>query len=151
MVEIKNDQHAVAITMGPLKKAAQHLLGIVNYADFDLGLLFTTPAKMQEFNREFRKKDVPTDILSFMYYPDLQPGERIDAQNEDERYLGDIIMCPEKIKETLSLWPEKSVNERIIRLLVHGMCHLLGYTHDTDENAAIMEKQEDYLMHELNK
>lgn len=150
MVEIKNDQHSVSVTIGRVKEAAQHLLGILDYADFDLGIVLTTPAKMKEFNKKFRKKDAPTDILSFMYYQDLKPGQRIDPTSNEEKYLGDIIMCPGQIKKTLDAWPERTVDDRIERLLVHGVCHLLGYIHDTQENAAIMEGHEQYLLNKLH-
>jgi len=41
--------------------------------------------------------------------------------------------------------------ERMRVLLVHGICHLLGYKHETDEEHKIMEAQEDYLLEKLKK
>jgi len=146
MIAVTNDQHEIPVTIGRLKDTAAYLLGLVNYPDFDLGLFLTTPAKMNEFNKKFRGKDTPTDILSFLYYQDIQPGEHITPTSEEEKYLGDIILCPEYIQQHLDEWPEQTVNDRIERLLVHGVCHLLGYTHDTQENAAVMEGQEHYLL-----
>ena len=149
MVDIKNDQQAIAINTSELKKKTLHLLRVIEYSDYGLGIMLTTPAKMHAFNKKFRGIDKPTDILSFMYYQDLKPNERIRPESEEDKYLGDIIMCPEYIAEHLDAWPEKSVGLRIERLLVHGICHLLGYTHETDSNAKTMLDQETYLLSKL--
>jgi rRNA maturation RNase YbeY len=154
MVEITNDQHTVNVHIGNIKNDAQYLLGLVEYPDFDLGIALVTPTKIQEFNKEFRDKDVPTDVLSFAYYPDLKPGQRIelpsknpDAQNE--KYLGDIIICPEFVKNDLPNWYPQSLEQRLQALLAHGVCHLLGYTHDTPENEKVMQAKEKELLEKL--
>ncbi len=154
MIEITNDQTAVDVKIGDLKKDAQYLLDLINYADFDLHIFLTTPAKIQEFNKEFRGKDAATDILSFAYYPDLKPGQRItlpltDPDAQDEKYLGDIVICPEFVKNDLPNWKPESFEQHMQVLLVHGVCHLLGYTHDTEKNETIMQAQEKALLEKV--
>ena len=95
-------------------------------------------------NRQFRDKDKPTDILSFPFYPHLQAGERIEAEDQDETNLGDIIISPEYVKSDLEQWDE-NFEQRMQTLLVHGICHLLGYDHLQDAEYAVMLAKEQEL------
>ncbi len=154
MVEVTNNQHTVDVHIENLKKDAQYLLGLINYSDFALGIVLADPKKMQAFNKEFRGKDAVTDILSFAYYPDLKPEERIvlpskEPDNQDEKYLGDIIICPEFVKNDLPNWHPHTFEQRMQTLLAHGLCHLLGYTHELPENEKIMQEQEKALLEKL--
>jgi probable rRNA maturation factor len=154
MIEVTNEQHTIDVHIENLKKDAQYLLGLLEYSDFDLGIVLADPKKIQAFNKEFRDKDTVTDILSFAYYPDLKPGERIvlpskDPDNQDEKYLGDIVICPEFVKSDLPNWQQQTFEQRMQALLAHGLCHLLGYTHDTPENEKAMQEKETALLEKL--
>jgi len=89
-----------------------------------LSLAFVRKEEMQKLNKSFRKKNKPTDVLSFNL--------------NDGNYLGEIVICPEIVKEK---------GETTIEVFVHGILHLLGYDHEkTKKEAEIMEKkQNDYL------
>lgn len=145
MINIQNQQLDIAVDLKKLQQDAGKLLSALNYLDFDLTILLVTEPAMQKFNRDYRKKDQPTDILSFPFYPTLKAGERIVAQDEDEQNLGDLILCPLYIFKDLARW-EKSFEERLQILLVHGICHLLGYDHIIDQDYLIMKEKEDWLI-----
>jgi probable rRNA maturation factor len=149
MINIQNQQNNVAVDIPKLQQDASKILAALNYADFDLTILLTSEPVMQKFNRDYRKKDQPTDILSFPFYPDLKAGERILAKDEDDQNLGDLILCPLYILNDLDRW-QKSFEERLQILLVHGICHLLGYDHIKDEDYLIMKEQEDWLIAQIN-
>ena len=149
MINIKNEDFSTKINIAKLKADAQKILGVINYSDFDIGILLTTKTRMQQYNNEYRGKDKPTDVLSFPYHK-IKAGERIEAKNPEDKNLGDIILCPEYIKEDLAQW-NRSFEERLQTLLVHGICHLLGYDHETDDEHAVMKEQEDYLLSILQK
>ena len=148
MINFENKQPAIHIHETAIKKDAQHILGILNYGDYDLGIWLLDRKEMQRYNKEFRQKDKATDVLSFPYHPELKAGERIEPQDEDDKNLGDIMLCPEYIKADLPNW-NQSFEHRMRVLLVHAICHLLGYDHEEDADHEIMQKLEDSLLEKL--
>lgn len=149
MINIDNKQ-TVAIDVVQLKKDAQVILKALNYSDFDLGILIANLKDMHEYNLNYREQDKPTDILSFPYHPHLKAGERITAEINDDKDLGDIVLCPQYILDDLARW-EVSYERRLQILLVHGICHLLGYDHIEDEDYEIMKQQEELLLAALDQ
>ena len=84
-----------------------------------LGLMIVGPDEMAGINGEHRQTPVPTDVLSFpVDGPDVANGWPAVGPAPE---LGDIIICPEAAEEPLET------------LAVHGLLHLLGYDHETDE------------------
>ena len=75
-------------------------------------------------------------------------GFPADIEDED-RNLGDILLCIEEIKRRQ---PEAvDYNERIDLLLVHSLCHCLGYDHQDEEQQLHMEKREDEILAKLER
>ena len=145
MITIKNNVRKVKTKVTVLKKDAQAVLSALKYPDYDLTILLTTNKTVHKYNRQFRNKDKPTDILSFPYYPELKAGERIKPEDEDEKVLGDLIISPEYVqKDAISY--NQTYDERLQMLLVHGILHLLGYDHIKDEEYEVMNKQEKKLL-----
>lgn len=143
MITIKNSQRKIKINTARVKKTAQTILNELGYSDFDLGIWFTTNKTIHGYNKEYRGKDKPTDILSFPYQK-LEPGERIIPKSDDDRNVGDLIISLEFVKGLLPLY-NVSLAERIDTLLIHGICHLLGYSHYDEDNDKLMTKLEKKL------
>lgn len=148
MITIKNSQRKISINREQLQADAQKLLTLLGYADFDLGILITTNATIRRYNGTYRMQDKPTDILSFPFHTDLQPGQKIKITSEDDKNLGDIIISAEYVDANTKALPG-SFDERIQLLLVHGVCHLLGYDHITDEQYKQMHRKEQMLLKKL--
>lgn len=148
MILIRNEQE-FPIDVQRIKQHARIILDVLDYADFDLGILLATPEVIHEYNRTYRHKDKPTDIISFSYH-EVVPGERIEASSDEDKNLGDLILCPAYIHDDLERW-EKTFEQRIDILLVHGICHLLGYDHERDEDYEVMKLQEDFLLEKISK
>ena len=129
---------------GDLEQNTQILLKDLGYVDFDISIVCVDEQEMQHYNKQFRDKDKPTDILSFPFHSTLKAGDRIDAQTDDEKNLGDIILCPQFIENDLERW-EQTYQERMKTLLVHGVCHLLGYDHIEDSDYEVMKREEERL------
>jgi len=144
MIALTNNQ-TVPLDIKQFENDAQKILKHLGYDDFDLGILITDNKSIHAFNSTYREKDKPTDILSFPFHPDLKAGERIEPENEDEKNLGDIIISPEYVKADLERW-DKTFEERMRILLVHGICHLLGYDHIKDEDYEVMKEKEAELL-----
>lgn len=148
MVNINNEEGTVLFQLEQFHKDAQKILTLMGYADFDLGILLTDNQAIQCFNRDFRSKDEPTDILSFPFHPDLEAGQAIEAETEDDKNVGDLIISLEYIKE-LCEQENKTINEHLRTLLCHGICHLLGYDHYTENSDKIMKEKENWLAAKL--
>ncbi len=149
MIAIKNEQK-VPIAIDTLKKDAKKILQFLGYATFDLGILITDKPHIHELNKQYRDCDKPTDILSFPYHSHLKAGQKIVAANKEDKNLGDIVICPHYIQEDLARW-NQSFEERMKVLLVHGICHLLGYDHIKDEDYLIMHQKEAEILAMLSR
>jgi len=145
MILIENKQNKVPVDCARMQKSVEQILENLSYSDFSIAVIFCTDDQMQEYNLQFRKKDQPTDILSFPFYPDHPAGTRIKARNKDEKILGDIIIAPFYVLNDLDRW-QQTLEDRLKTLLVHGICHLLGYDHILDKDYAVMHKEEKRLL-----
>lgn len=148
MITIKNKQRTVSINANQLEADAQKILQLLDYAEYDLGIWLTSNATIRKFNREYRTIDKATDILSFSFWPNLKPGQRIRPTKEDEKNLGDLIISPAYVKQD-SKKLGIPFEERMRELLIHGICHLLGYDHVSDADYAVMHKKEQALLKKL--
>jgi probable rRNA maturation factor len=99
-----------------------------------LSVLFTNDAAMQELNREWRGKDKPANVLSF-------PASRTPRIPGEPQELGDIALGFGVVAAEAEA-QHKSLHHHTAHLLVHGTLHLLGYDHETHDDAAAMEQRE---------
>jgi rRNA maturation RNase YbeY len=88
----------------------------------EVGIVFLNGRQMQWYNKMYRNKDYPTDVLSFPVNESV-PGEGL--------YLGDILISMQNTAEQASQ-KGHSLGTELQILLLHGMIHLLGYDHETD-------------------
>jgi probable rRNA maturation factor len=150
MINIKNSQRSFRVNISALKKDAQKLLSFLGYQSFDLGVWLTTNKTIREYNKTYREKDKATDILSFAYHTDLKAGEPIVIKTADDKNLGDLIISIEYVQKDAPNWGQ-TFKERLRILLIHGICHLLGYDHELDADYEIMKTKEDRMLDYLKK
>jgi probable rRNA maturation factor len=146
MVSIRNTQRTVKINLKSLEQQAQKMLATLGYADFDLGIWITTNPTIRHYNKTYRNKDKPTDILSFPFHPTLKPGQKIKPKNPEDKNLGDLIISAQFVKKDAPIRWNRSFEEQLTVLLAHGIAHLLGYDHETDQEFAVMQKVEKKLI-----
>lgn len=91
-------------------------------------LSFVSPETIRNLNREYREKDEVTDILTFR----LDDGESFPGLPEEEKELGDIFICLERMKENAAEFGSSDAEE-LARLCLHGLMHLVGYDHKTND------------------
>lgn len=108
------------------------------------GIKLDSDAAIQTLNHDFRGQDKPTNVLSF-------PTDDADAIDPDDHtfYLGDIILAT----GTLIKEAEEAnipLHHHAIHLIVHGLLHLIGFDHENDEDAALMEALEVKILAKLN-
>ena len=109
-------------------------------------LVFLKEEEMHALNNTTRGVDKVTDVLS---YPSLDgiKGAILDPSNcvteMDGRYifLGSIVLCEEKIREQAKEYGNTEIEERTY-LIIHGLLHLFGYDHMTEEDKKEMREKE---------
>ena len=112
--------------------------------DSELSVTFVTNERIQEINKEYRNKDLPTDVISFAM-EELGEGETPFSVEGMPRILGDIIISLAKAKEQAVDYGHSSLRE-LGFLAVHGFLHLLGYDHEVEEDEKKMfGRQKDIL------
>jgi probable rRNA maturation factor len=119
-----------------IKAAAKKRLNIPR-KHWEVSIVFSSDARMQELNRDWRKIDKPTNVLSF---PAPRPGKGAPVVP-----LGDIILGFETVKREAGE-QGKTVRDHTAHMIVHGFLHLLGYDHETDEPAELMEGEETSIL-----
>lgn len=97
----------------------------------DVNVIFISAQEIKQLNSEYRNIDAVTDVLSFNL--------------DDTGFLGEVYICPDYVKENIS---KEEFEEEILRLVVHGILHLLGYDHDVELNDQTKEKIEMFVKQE---
>ena len=110
-------------------------------AGAELSLMLADDAAVRELNRTWRGKDKPTNVLSFPAFP-------VKAGAQPGPMLGDIIIARETVEREAEE-EGKPLENHLAHLVVHGFLHLLGYDHETDEEAEVMEAREREILHAL--
>lgn len=110
-------------------------------ANGEMSVVLTDDVTVQKLNREWRKIDKPTNVLSF---PASTPkGAGLPA------LLGDVIVAYETLQREAAD-EAKPVLHHLTHLVVHGYLHLLGYDHQTDSEADAMEGLERQILAHLH-
>ena len=108
-------------------------------------LLLSNSREIKKLNNKFRKKNKPTDILSFPFYTKNDLKKKLNKENEI--YLGDIILNLNKIKFKKNLVKFKI---EFNKLWIHGLVHLLGYDHKKNKDFLKMSKLEKKFLSYIN-
>uniref|UniRef100_A0A6B2LMY9 Uncharacterized protein n=1 Tax=Arcella intermedia TaxID=1963864 RepID=A0A6B2LMY9_9EUKA len=145
---IKNTQKKVTLNIPYLKHNFTIITKALQIDHFNLLVWFASDSTVQKLNYEYRGKKKPTDVLSFPTH-DLKAGEMPLLENGDD--LGHIMMgmgyITKKNEANKKLGvSQNTIEEDIVRLFVHGICHLLGYKHNTDQQFEQMNHKEEQLM-----
>ena len=98
----------------------------------EISLSFVSSPAIQVLNKQYRKKDRPTDVLSFSSLEPALPKGMAESSS-----WGDIIVCPAYAKVEAKR-RSISLHEELVRLIVHGVLHLAGYDHATKQDELTM-------------
>jgi probable rRNA maturation factor len=110
----------------------------------ELAVMLTDDAGIRTLNSNWRGIDKPTNVLSF---PALQPTA---ASREDDapRMLGDIAIAYQTMRKEADD-EQKPFDHHLSHLAVHGFLHLIGYDHETEDDAEAMETLEAEILAQL--
>lgn len=115
-----------------LKSALSNMLESESLSPVELTVLLTNKQEVKRLNRQFRKQDEYTDVLSFPAEPQPRQTSR--------RYLGDIAIAYEIAKEQAEA-RGVPLSYELACLALHGALHLLGYHHDTEHDQRLMNEK----------
>jgi probable rRNA maturation factor len=123
----------------------------------EVSLLLTDNQRIRQMNREYRKVDRATDVLSFPMLEYDSPSDFSWAETEvgcfhpdtGELLLGDIIISMEKVREQARKYGHSEMRE-LAFLITHSMLHLFGYDHMEQTEAKEMEERQEAILHSLN-
>lgn len=149
-VVVRNLQKVVPLRRARLRKDVDTLRHILGIQKFDLGIICVDNERIQQINHIYRKKNVPTDVLSFPFYEELRPGKMPCPLYRDELNLGDIFLGVEFV---MKQYKNESIDLHgaLTVVAAHGICHLLGYRHETEEEWTEMLQKENYILNEYNR
>lgn len=151
IINFENDQEKIALSEYMEKRlhdglnAVARLHGLDDMTEVDITIV--DDEEIHTLNREYRNVDRPTDVLSFA----LDEGEEDEPElidGPEEYLLGDIIISAETAQRQGEEFGH-GLEREIVYLAVHGLLHLLGYDHMTDEDKKVMRAKEEEALREI--
>jgi probable rRNA maturation factor len=95
----------------------------------EVHIMIINDQEMQGINREYRKKNRATDVLSFPQYSPKQIRQGVSSREVAGTYLGDLVISSDTTIRQAQRFGV-TVKAELIRLIVHGVLHLIGYDHE---------------------
>ena len=99
-----------------------------------ISILFSGDKQVAQLNKCYRNINRPTNVLSF-------PSKQINTKSKI--FLGDIVFSSQTITEEAKQ-DNKNLEDHLMHLFIHGVLHLLGYDHEIEDDAYIMESLEKF-------
>jgi probable rRNA maturation factor len=124
-------QYAVKPANAPMRAQLRKWARAALEQDAEITLRLVDVEEGRELNRTYRDKDYATNVLTFPL--------------NDDPLKGDIVLCA-PVVEREAAEQSKSIEAHYAHLVVHGVLHLQGYDHETDEEAGMMEALESQIV-----
>ena len=129
-IYVESKQKRIEIDPEELQKKTARILGDLGCEpDSIISIALVDSTKMAELNLKYRGKEGPTNVLSFSQLE----GETPPRKN----LLGDVVICADRAADDAAELGYTE-DQMVLYLLIHGILHLLGHTHDVSEDAQDM-------------
>jgi probable rRNA maturation factor len=147
-----NRQNKIDLDLNLIKKISCYVSDKFNSSkNIELNIVFIEKDEIKQLNKKFRKKDNPTDVLSFSYQCDCT---EFNTQ-KGFKTAGEIIISPEVARENIQ--PGRIVsksdwnfNKEIALLIIHGLLHIFDYDHESKEDGIKMENIQSSLFNDVS-
>jgi probable rRNA maturation factor len=143
-----DEGNELAIPSSYSESFVAEVLDYLEIRDKEISILFTDDAYMQNLNFEYRGIDSPTDVLSFSQVQESIPFDTPDTA-VSSILLGDIIISIETLNSNADSF-KVDYDEELKRLLIHGILHLTGMDHDTNDGSEKMLQLQERILHEIH-
>ena len=168
MIHLRKAQHAVRLDYGLIEMQAKQILSVCGCENWSMSVSLTNDKEVRNLNRMYRQQDKDTDILSFPNHRISPPktfpfdiessiygatkGEKYDEIlfSLDDMDLGDIVISVPYVNQQCYQHGWK-IAHRLPVLLTHGVCHLIGYDHELDEDYQAMQETEMYILDRIDE
>ncbi|MGB8321586.1 MAG: rRNA maturation RNase YbeY [Candidatus Acidiferrum sp.] len=130
---LENHQKAVRVDLTPLRLFLARVRRQLKLGSRAVGVRLIDDREMTRLNQTYRKKKGATDVLSFPFeqeFPSASPNKK--PNRTSAAYLGDIAISP-KVAHRNAKQFGRSFPDELRILILHGVLHLLGYDHETDQ------------------
>lgn len=148
-VIITNKQKKVKIPTGMrmlIRRCCNAVLKLENFeGSAEISITFVDNEEIHKLNKQYREKDMPTDVLSF---PLGDNGVYDVDHTTGAKMLGDVVISMEKAVDQSELYGH-SLQREVAYLTAHSVLHLLGYDHETGIERVHMREKEEYVMEQL--
>jgi probable rRNA maturation factor len=124
MIEVVNKQRRWSVDEVRWQKFAQLALNRIGRNEADATIVFVSDRAMRDLNRRFRSRSSTTDVLSFPV--ELDEFEQVECTN-----VGDVVISVSQA-EKQAVTSGLELENEIEQLILHGLLHLCGYDHETD-------------------
>ena len=124
MIEVVNRQRKITIDVDRWESFTAKVLGVLPTLTSGATIAFVSDRSMRELNRLWRHKRGTTDVLSF-------PSQQDDFEKLDGSTLGDVVISVEQAARQAKD-NDLTLDQEIAQLILHGLLHLCGYDHSTD-------------------
>ena len=129
-----------------IEQVANNILEQSEFPLAEVSIILVDNAYIQQVNKQYRGIDNPTDVLSFSQ---LEEEEEEPSLEDTDTLLGDIFISIERAVLQAEEYGHSFARE-VAYLTAHGMFHLLGYDHNTEEEREVMRQKEEEVLAELN-
>lgn len=136
-----NDNYKVDFKYDYLHRVIKRTLKHEKVKNAFFSIIFVDEKEIQKINKEYRKIDKVTDVISFAF------EDNNSLQYNDIRVLGDIYICIPRMIEQAHDYGH-SLKRELSFLTVHGLLHLLGYDHMKKEDEEIMFAKQELILDE---
>ncbi len=128
-----------------VKKAVSAAAKAVSTPTAELAIVLADDSAIRTLNRKWRGRDAPTNVLSFPASDEPRRGGKPPAQSP---YIGDIVIAYQTTARE-AVAEGKPFKHHLAHLAIHGFLHLLGYDHENDREAEVMEALERRILKRL--
>jgi len=124
-----NNRSSFSVEKKLVRKIVKNILKKEGRTSGQVSIVFLNSQEIREINKKYRGKDKPTDVLSFVHDGVGLEGTEID-------FMGEVLISPDDSKE-------------IIKVLIHGILHLFGHNHKTENERRAMEREENKYLNKI--
>jgi probable rRNA maturation factor len=146
-LRIDNRQRQVPVDRRAIERLVRLILDDHGAGEGDVTVVLARDRLLRDLNASYRDLDRPTDVLAFTMEGGVGRKARADGP---EPVLGDVIISVDRAVEQSGRYG-KTPEEEILKLVAHGVLHLLGHEHDTPRNRRAMRGRENRYLRALSK
>lgn len=149
-IEYNSNEYEDVAPQPLVERIVNAALNYFSKSAVELSISFVSDDEIQELNKVWRNKDMPTDILSFVQSDNIDEIEFWPEMEEDNNVLGDMIISISAIERNCENF-NVTFDEELNRILIHGVLHLLGYDHKTNDSSEPMLLLQEKILSEIRE